>query len=232
MLQPGQLTATRYGEIEQLTKQLAAERLALGRALDFHELAGGGTHHVHVGLRGHVFFVAQVEPGLAVDNADADRGHRGEQRVALGPLAALEPGHRLGQRDVPAGHRRSAGAAVGLKHVAVDDDGVLAERLVVDAGPQRAADQPGYLLGPAAEAALDRLPVVAAVGRPRQHRVLGGHPAEPAAAPPARHVLGDARGAQHPGPAELHEHRSLGVIEPAPGQLHRAQFSDGSSVGS
>jgi len=222
MLQPGQLTATRYGEIEQLTKQLAAERLALGRALDFHELAGGGTHHVHVGLRGHVFFVAQVEPGLAVDNADADRGHRGEQRVALGPLAVLEPGHRLGQRDVAPGHRRGPGAAVGLQHVAVDDDGVLAERLVVHAGPQRAAHQPGDLVGPAAEAALDRLAVVAGVGRPGQHRVLRGDPAQAAAPPPARHVLGDAGRAEHPGAAEFHQHRPLGVVKPAPGECDRA----------
>ena len=221
MLQPGQLAAARHGEVEQLAEQVAAERLPLGGALDLHEVAAGGAHHVHVGLRGHVLLVAQVEPGLAVHDADADRGHRGEQRVALGPLAALEPGHGVGQRDVPAGHRRGPGAAVGLEHVAVDDDGVLAQRLVVHAGPQRAPDQPGYLLGAAAEAALDRLAVAAGVGRPGQHRVLGGHPAEPAAAPPARHVLGDARGAQHPGAAEFHQHRPLGVVKPAPGQLHR-----------
>ena len=232
MLQPGQLAAARHGEVKQLAEQVAAERLALGGALDLDEVAAGGAHDVHVGLRGHVLLVAQVEPGLAVDDADADRGHRGEQRVALGPLPALEPGHRVGQRDVAAGHRGGAGAPVGLQHVAVDDDGVLAERLVVDAGPERAADQPGYLLGPAAQAALDRLAVTAGVGRPRQHRVLGGNPAEPAAAPPARHILGDARRAQHPGPAELDQHRSLRVVKPAPGHLHRPQFGDGSSVGS
>ena len=74
--------------------------------------------------------------------------------------------------------------------------------------------------------------VAAGVGRPRQHGVLGGHPAEAAAAPPARHLLGDARGAQHPGTAEFHQHRPLGVVEPAAGQPHRPQFGDGSSVGS
>ena len=84
----------------------------------------------------------------------------------------------------------------------------------------------------AADAALDRLPVVAGVGRPRQHRVLGRHPAEPAAPAPARHVLLDAGRAQHAGVAELHQHRALGVVEPAPGQLHRAQFGRGTSVGS
>ena len=221
MLPPGQLTAARDGQVEQLAEQVAAERLPLGGALDLHEVAAGGADHVHVGLRGHVFLVTQVEPGLAVHDADADRGHRGQQRIALGPLAALEPRHRLGQRDIAAGHRRSAGAAVGLQHVAVDDDGVLAQRLVVDAGPERTADQAGYFLGAAAQAALDRLAVVPGVRGPGQHGVLGGHPAEPAAAPPARYVLGDARRAQHPGAAEFHQHRALGMIKPAPGQLHR-----------
>jgi hypothetical protein len=232
MLQPGQLGAAGGGQVEQLAELVAAERLLLGGALDLHEVAGGGADHVHVGLRGHVFLVAQVEPGLAVHDADADRGDRGDQRVALGPFAVAQPGHGVGQRDVAAGDRRGASAAVGLEHVAVDHDGVLAQRLVVQAGPQRAPDQPGYLLGAAAQAALDRLAVAARVGRPGQHGVLGGHPAEPAAAPPPRHVLGDAGSAQHAGPAELDQHRALGVFEPAPGQLHRPQVGDGSSVGS
>jgi hypothetical protein len=226
MLQPGQLTTARDGEVEQLAEQAAAERLLLGGALDLDEVAAGGADHVHVGLRGHVLLVAQVEPGLPVHDADADRRHRGEQRVALGPLPFLEPGHGVGQRDVSAGHSRGPGAAVGLEHVAVDDDGVLAQRLVVHAGPQRPPDQPGYLLSAAAQAALDRLAVTAGVGRPGQHGVLGGHPAEPAASPPARHVLGDARRAQHAGTAEFHQHRSLGVVEPAPGELHRPQFGN------
>jgi hypothetical protein len=221
MLQPGQLGAASDGEVEQLAEQVAAERLPLGGALDLHEVAAGGAHHVHVGLRGHVLLVAQVEPGLAVHDAHAHRGHRGEQRVALGPLASLEPGHRVGQRDVSARHRRSASAAVGLEHVTVDDDGVITQRLVVHAGPQRAPDQPGYLLGAAAQAALDRLAVTAGVCRPGQHGVLGGHPAEAAAAPPARHLLGDARRAQHPGAAEFHQNGPLGVVKPAPGQLDR-----------
>jgi hypothetical protein len=141
MLQPGQLGAPRDGEVKQLAEQVAAERLLLGGALDLDEVAAGRAHHVHVGLRGHVFLVAQIEPGLTIHDADADRGHRGEQRVALGPLPGREPGHRVGQRNVAAGHRGGAGAAVGLEHVAVDDDGVLAQRLVVHAGPQRAPDQ-------------------------------------------------------------------------------------------
>src|SRR5580693_2038350 len=94
-LQPGQLGAAGHGEVEELAEQVTAERLALRGALDLHEVPAGGADHVHVGVRRHVLLVAQVEPGLAVHDAHADRGHGGEQRVALGPLPALEPGHRL-----------------------------------------------------------------------------------------------------------------------------------------
>ncbi len=163
-------------------EQLAVERLPLGGALHLDELAAAGADHVHVGLGRDVLVVAQVEPGLAVDDADADRRDRGGQRRR--PWSASCPRSqrdRVGQRDVGAGDGRGPGAAVGLEHVAVEHDRVLAERLQVDAGPQRPADQPGDLVGAAADAALDRLAVAAGVGGPRQHRVLGGDPAQAAA---------------------------------------------------
>ena len=45
-----QLTATRDRQAQQLIEQVAAERLALRRALDLHETAVAGADHVHVGL--------------------------------------------------------------------------------------------------------------------------------------------------------------------------------------
>src|SRR5581483_7818386 len=204
-LQPGQLGAACRGQVEQVAELRPAERIALGGPLDLHEVAGAGAHHVHVRLGHDVFLVAQVEPCLAADDAHADRAHRADQRVALAPLALPQPPDRVGECDVPAGYRRGTRTAVGLEHVAVDDDRVLAQRLVVHARPERPADQAGDLLGAPAEPALDRLAVAAGVRRPGQHRVLGGHPAEPAPPPPARHVLGDARGTQHPRGAELHQ---------------------------
>ena len=82
-------------------------------------------------------------------------------------------------------------------------------------------------MGAAADPALDRLAVGAGVGRARQHRVLGGHPALAGALAPARHALGEARRAQHPGLAELDEHAALGVVQPAPGDRHVAQLVGG-----
>ena len=71
---------------------------------------------------------------------------------------------------------------------------------------------------------LHRLAVAAGVGGARQHRVLGGHPAQARALAPARHALGDARRAEHAGAAELDEHRALGVVEPVAGDGHRAEL--------
>ena len=137
---------------------------------------------------------------------------------------------RVGQRDVRAGDRGGAGAAVGLEDVAVEDDGVLAERLVVDDRAQRAADQPADLVGAAADPALDRLAVGAGVGGGGEHRVLRGDPAQAGALAPARHALGGGGGAQHPGPAELDEHRAGGVVEPVAGDRDRAELVVGPAV--
>ena len=45
------------------------------------------------------------------------------------------------------------------------------------------------------------------------------------------HALGGRRGAQHPGAAELHEHRPGGVVEPVPGDRDRAELVVGAAVG-
>src|SRR6516164_585466 len=219
-LQARELPAPGHRQVQQRRQHRPAERLALRRPLDLHEVPGTGADHVHVRLRRRVLRVAQVEPGLAVHDPDAHRRHRGDQRRALAPPAPLQPGDGVGEGQVTAGHRGGPGAAVGLQHVAVDDDRVLAERLVVHAGPQRAADKAGDLLRPAAEPPLDRLALAPRVRGPGQHRVLGGHPAEPAAPPPARYFFGHARRAQHSRGAELNEHRPLGVVEPSPGKPH------------
>ena len=46
----------------------------------------------------------------------------------------------------------------------------------------------------------------------------------PGALAPARHALGDARRAEHPGVAELDQHRALRVDAPVPGHRHRAEL--------
>src|SRR5258708_31461391 len=90
-------------------------------------------------------------------------------------LAQLVDGQSKG--DVAAGDRRCAGAAVGLEDVAVDDDGVLAERIEVDGGAEGAADEPLDLGGATVDAATAPVALGAHLGAARQHGVLRGDPA-------------------------------------------------------
>src|SRR5439155_184312 len=83
---------------------------------------------------------------------------------------------------------------VGLEDVAVEDDGVLAEGLVVDDRAQRAADEPADLVGAAADPATDGFPVASGVGGAGQLAVLGGDPAVAAAFARAGDAFGDDGG--------------------------------------
>src|SRR5699024_4509974 len=77
-----------------------------------------------------------------------------------------------------AGNGGGAGSAVGLEHIAVQHDGVLAQGRDVDDGAQRTADQAGDLVGAPADLALDRFAAGAGGGRAGQHGGLGGHPGQ------------------------------------------------------
>ena len=169
-------------EVQQLVEFVAAEGVALGRALHLDEAAAAVHDDVHVGLGVRVLGVIQVEhrhaavdarprprpPGRAADSRCSAR--RFEQRI-----------DRVGERDEAAGDRRGARAAVGLQHVAVDRDRALAERLQVDHRAQRAADQALDLLRAAGLLAARRLARRARMGGARQHAVFGRDPALAAA---------------------------------------------------
>src|SRR5215472_15824423 len=79
-LQPGQLRAPGRRQVEERHQHRPAEWLALRRPLNLDEVSGPGADDVHVGLRRRVLLVAQIEPGLAADDADAHRRHRRDQR--------------------------------------------------------------------------------------------------------------------------------------------------------
>ena len=78
--------------------------------------------------------------------------------------------------------RGAACAAVGLEDVAVEPERPLAERLEVDDGAERAADQALDLDRAALLLAARRLALHAVAGRGRQERVLRRHPAAALAA--------------------------------------------------
>ena len=101
------------------------------------------------------------------------------------------------RRHPDAADRGAARAAVRLKHVAVEPERALAERLEVGDGTDGASDEPLDLDRAAPLAARAHLAGGALAGRRRQQRVLGGHPALPLAHEPAGHALLHRRGAQH-----------------------------------
>src|SRR5207342_2068846 len=122
--------------------------------------------------------------------------------------------------DVATGDRRRPGPAVGLDHVAVDRDRPLAELAEIDDAPERPADEPLDLVGPAADPALGRLALAPLGRRPREHRVLGGDPAGPLAPEVRRDAVLDRRRAQDVGVADPDPARALGPLEDAERERH------------
>jgi hypothetical protein len=125
-----------------------------------------------------------------------------------------------------------AAVRVGLQHVAVQHDGVLAECLVVDDGAQGPADEAADLVGAAADAALDGLAVAAGVGGPGEHGVLGGDPPFAAALAPAGDAFGDGGVAEDLGVAEGDEDGAFGVLAPAAFDGDGAELLGGAAVDS
>ena len=125
------------------------------------------------------------------------------------------------QRDPRAGDRGGARPAVGLQHVAIDDDLLLAERGKIGDGAERAADQALDLLRTPRLLAGRGLAPRALGGGARQHAVFRRHPAAALALEPWRHRLSGGRGAQHMGLAEADEARAFGMAR------HRALEADG-----
>ena len=150
-------------------------------------LAGAHEVGVHRGLG--VLLVVQVQEQLPLVDPGAHRGHLlpdgqgGQHPLAPETLQGQAQGH-----EGP-GDAGGAGAAVGLQDVAVQDDGAGPQALEVHRGPERAADEPADLLGPALQPAPAGLPLRAAVGGARQHGVFGGEPAAAGALPKGRHRL-------------------------------------------
>ena len=166
-----------------------------------------GADDVEVDLGRGVLGVVEVEVVEPVDDAD-----RHGRDLAHEQALHAERDERRAQRDVAAGDRRRAGPAVGLEDVAVDGDRPLAEPRQVDDAAQRPTDEALDLVRPAADPALRRFAVGALGGRPRQHRVLGRHPAGALAAQVRRDAVGDGRRAQDLGVAEPDEARALGPL--------------------
>ena len=117
---------------------------------------------------------------------------------------------RDGESDGGAGDGGSAGAAIGLEDIAVQDDGALAEGFHVDDGAEAAADEALDLVGAAANLAAFALARGTGEGGARQHAVLGGDPAAAGVAEPAGDALLDGGVAEDARVADLDQDGALG----------------------
>src|SRR5919108_533014 len=212
------------GHDDRVVAEPAAPPRLVGHA------ALGGHPHVHVDLCPTVLDVGQVEDRRAVDHADRHGRAQGGERLGADDALLDQAGQRVVQRQEAPTDRGGAGAAVGLEHVAVDDDLPLPQRHHVARGAQGPADQPLDLLRAARRLAVLHLAADALGRRPRQHRVLGGDPALAPAPHPPGDVVVDRRRAQHPGGAEGHEARACGHLCEVTLEGDRAQLVGGTTV--
>ena len=160
-----ELGDTLVTQVEQSVETLAVEGRLLAGTLEFDHLTRIGGDEVHVDLGVAVLGIIQVEQGVAVDDAHGNGGNLARERDAL-EFARLDPhGKGVVQRHPGAGNARRTRAAIGLDHIAVDGNGVLAERLHIDDGTQAAADKPLDLHG--AALAVGMLALAAFTGRGR-----------------------------------------------------------------
>ena len=136
-----------------------------------------------------------------------------------------------GQGHGRAGDGGGARAAVGLDHVAVEDDGALAEGLHVDDRAQAAADEALNLVGAAADLAAFALARGAGDGGAGQHGVLGRDPAAAGVAQPAGDALLDGGVGEHAGVAERDEDGAFGGLDEAGSEGEGAKLGGGPAAG-
>ena len=125
---------------------------------------------------------------------------------------------RIDQRDKRTGDSGGTRAAVGLQHVAIKRDHALAQSFEVDRGPQRATDQALNFQRAPPLTARRRLAAHSTARGTWQHAVLRSDPTLALPLEKHRHPFFHAGVAQHNGVAELHQHRSLGVLGEVSGE--------------
>ena len=149
-------------DVEHLGELGAGVGVFFGGGLGLDQASVGEHDDVHVDGGAGVFFVAEIEEDVAVDDADAGGGDHLPERRGFEGARGDKLVEREGEGDAGSGDGGGAGAAVGLEDVAVEDDGALAESFHVDDGAEAAADEALDLVGAAAD--LCRVRIRAACG--------------------------------------------------------------------
>ena len=221
-----------FGVVEHGVELGAGVGVVFGGGLGFDEAAVGEHDDVHVDVGAGVFFVAEVEEDVAVDDADARwRRPSGCSGEVLSVPAATSLLSARARATAGAGDGGGAGASVGLEDVAVEDDGALAEGLHVDDRAEAAADEALDLVGAAADFAALGLARGAGEGGAGEHAVLGGDPAAAGVAQPAGDALLDGGVAEDAGVAGFDEDGAFGGGDVAGGEADGAEGVGGAVVG-
>ena len=110
-------------------------------------------------------------------------------------------------------------------------DGPLAEPLQIHHRAKTASDEALNLLGASALASARGFARRALARGARQHPILAGDPTRTLPTQERRHSVFHARGAQHLGGAEFHQHRALRMKRVAASELHRPKLVGRSTAG-
>lgn len=219
-----------FGIIQHLAQLLACVGVLFCGSLGLDETAIGQHDYVHIYFSARVLFVTKVEQDMTID--DTNRGSskhlpQGRSFEGSGSDQFVE-----GQCKGYAGSRDSSGASppVGLKNIAVEDDGALAERLHIDDRTEAATDQALNLVGATADLAAFTLTCSAGEGGAGKHAILGGHPATPGVAQPAGYALFNGSIAEDASVAGLDQDRTLRHIDIVRSHADRAKGVSGAVV--
>jgi len=218
------------GEGDELGELGVVEGELFGGGLDFDELPCPGHDEIHIDFGGGVFFVAEVEQGDALVDADAGGGDVIAQGGFFEDAGFEELTDGDAEGDIGAGDGSGAGTAVGLDDVAVDGEGALAEGGEVDDGAEAAADEALDFHGAAGLAAFVDLAGGAGDGGAREHGVLGGDPTGTLAAEEGRNAVVDRGGAEHAGMTDRDKHGALGRQKIISMEMNGAKLAGGAAI--
>ncbi len=218
-------------DVEHLGELGAGVGVFFGGGLSFDEAAIGEHDDIHVDGGAGVFFVAEVEEDVSINDADAGGGDHLLEGRGFEGSGGDELIEREGEGDTGSGDGGGAGSTVGLEDIAVEDDGAFAEGLHIDDGAEGAADEALDLVGAAADLAALGLAGGAGEGGAGEHTVLGGDPAAAGVAEPAGDAGFDGGVAEDAGVAGLDEDGALGGGDVAGRELEDAGLVCGAGVG-
>ena len=220
-----------FGEVQQTGELGAGIGVFFGGGLGFDEAAGGEHDDVHVDGGAGVFFVAEVEEEVSVDDADGGGGDHLAEGGGFEGACGDELVEGEGEGDAGSGDGCGAGATVGLEDVAIEDDGAFAEGFHVDDGAEGAADEALDLVGSAADLAAFGFAGGAGEGGAGEHAVLGGDPAAAGVAEPAGDTLLDGGVAEDAGVAGLDKDGAFGGADEVGGEADRTEGVGGAAIG-